>query len=66
MRLQKAMKKKYATFSVNCTCTVPIYVPEDATEEELERAAWDAVNSTNITTGNLENDDYWELMQIDD
>ena len=59
------MKKKYATFSVSCTCTVPIYVPEDATEEELERAAWDAVNRIDVVTGDLENDD-WELMQIDD
>lgn len=58
------MKKKYATFSVNCTYTIPIEVAEHATEEETEKAAWDALNRTIVDVSDLDSDD-WELLQID-
>lgn len=59
------MKKKYATFSVNCTYTIPIEVAEHATEAAIEEAAWDALNRTTVDVGDFDNAD-WELLQIDD
>ncbi len=56
---------KYVTFSVDCTYTVEIDVPDDASEDEITETAWKKVNATNIYAGDLENSD-WELLSIDD
>lgn len=41
------------TFSVNCTYTVNLPIPENATDDEIEALAWEVFD--NIDTGDLGN-----------
>ena len=54
---------KRVTFSVNCTYEIEINVPDNATDSEIQQAAYDAVQD--VDTGDLENDD-WEISEIED
>lgn len=56
---------KYVTFSVDCTYTIEVDVPDGASEDEITETAWKKVNDKNIYAGDLENAD-WELLSIDD
>lgn len=52
------------TFSVDCTYSLQVEVPENATNEQVEEKAWDLLRALDADTGDLENDD-WEILQID-
>ena len=57
-------KSYHVTFAVDCTYTVTVDASETDKMDDIIAAAWQKVNGSDISIGDLENP-CWEQLQVD-